>query len=307
MARAPPVGLPIRNALPARVVVYYLLAMVLFFNSSYTEVRDKLVAGLDWARRFQARMLLGMQPTRAAITYSRQRRGGQAMQRLLEETAGPLAGQEQEAAFCSGMRLVAVDGMCLDLPDTSENAAEFGYPGNDAGRGPFPQVRVGGLGECGTRAVLGAELSPLAVGEQPLTRQLVGKLNHGDLLLADRNFLSHDLLAEVLAAGVHVLWRAKSEWTPAGPNGTAIIREMVATTPEAYRAIWRFALGVDLQAGGQELGLQGLGPAAVGKRALRGLGGEARYESLFRRHPLHPNVAEGERRRRSSLAWQAKP
>ena len=101
--------------------------------------------------------------------------------------------------------------MCLDLPDTSENAAEFGYPGNDAGRGPFPQVRVVGLGECGTRAVLGAELSPLATGEQPLTRQLLGKLNPGDLLLADRNFLSHDLLKEVLAAGVHVLWRAKSD------------------------------------------------------------------------------------------------
>jgi hypothetical protein len=200
-----------KRTLPARVVVYYVLAMVLFFNSSYAEVWNKLVAGLDWARRFQARVLLGMQPTPAAITYARQRLGWQAMQRLLEETAGPLAGQEQQAAFCSGMRLVAVDGMCLDLPDTSENAAEFGYPGNDAGRGPFPQVRVVGLGECGTRAVLGAELSPLATGEQPLARRLLGKLSPGDLLLADRNFLSHDLLNEVLAAGVHVLWRAKSD------------------------------------------------------------------------------------------------
>jgi Transposase DDE domain len=36
-------------------------------------------------------------------------------------------------------------------------------------------------------------------------------LNPGDLLLADRNFLSHGLLEEVLAAGVHVLWRAKSD------------------------------------------------------------------------------------------------
>jgi predicted acetyltransferase len=44
----------------------------------------------------------------------------------------------------------------------------------------------------------------------------------------------------------YVLWRAKSEWTPGGPNGKAIIREMVATTPEAYRAIWRFAFNVDL-------------------------------------------------------------
>ncbi len=199
------------RTLPARVVVYYLLAMVLFFNSSYTEVWNKLVAGLDWARRFRVRLSLGMQPTAAAVTYARQRLGWQVMERLMEEVAGPLAGQDQERAFVSGMRLVAVDGMCLDLPDTPENAAEFGYPGNEGGRGPFPQLRVVGFGECGTRSVLGAATSGLATGEQPLTRQLLGKLAPGDLLLGDRNFLSHGLLADVLAAGVHVLWRAKSD------------------------------------------------------------------------------------------------
>jgi hypothetical protein len=59
--------------------------------------------------------------------------------------------------------------------------------------------------------VLGAATAGLATGEQPLTRQLLARLSPGDLLLADRNFLSHGLLADVLAAGVHVLWRAKSD------------------------------------------------------------------------------------------------
>ena len=148
------------RTLPARVVVYYLLAMVLFFQSGYGEVWNKLVAGLDWARRFRARLELGMQPSPAAITYARQRLGWQVMAALMEAVAGPLAGEEQDRAFVAGMRLAAVDGMCLDLPDTPENGAEFGYPGNDAGRGPFPQIRVVGLGECGTRAVLGAATSP---------------------------------------------------------------------------------------------------------------------------------------------------
>jgi transposase IS4-like protein/DDE family transposase len=198
------------RALPARVVVYYLLAMVLFFNSSYTEVWSKLVAGLDWARQFRVRLSLGMQPTPAAVTLARQRLGWQVMAALLEAVAGPLAGEEAGRAFVAGMRLAAVDGMCLDLPGNEENGAEFGYPGNDGGRGPFPQIRVVGLGECGTRAVLGAAMSPLATGEQPLARQLLAKLAAGDLLLAGRNFLSHGLLKDVLAAGVHVLWRAKS-------------------------------------------------------------------------------------------------
>jgi hypothetical protein len=200
-----------KRALPARVVVYYLLAMVLFFQSSYGEVGNKLVAGLEWAKRFRARWELGMQPTPAAITYARGRLGWQVMARLMEQVTGPLAGQESTSAFVSGMRLVAVDGMCLDVPDTPENAEEFGYPGNGERRGPFPQIRVVGFGECGTRAVLGAACSPLARGEQALTRQLLDQLQRGDLLVADRNFLSHGLLSEVLAAGVHVLWRAKSD------------------------------------------------------------------------------------------------
>ena len=199
------------RTLPSRVVVYYLLAMVLFSQSGYGEVWNKLVAGLDWARRFRVRAEAGMQPSPAAITYARKRLGWQVMAALMEAVAGPLAGEEQERAFVAGMRLAAIDGMCLDLPATEENGTEFGYPGNDAGPGPFPQVRVVGLGECGTRAVLGAATSPLAIGEQPLARQLLGKLAPGDLLLADRNFLSHGLLADVLAAGVHVLWRAKSD------------------------------------------------------------------------------------------------
>jgi len=197
--------------LPARVVVYLLLAMVLFFQSGYGEVWDKLVQGLEWARQFRVRVAAGMQPSPAAVTQARRRLGWQVMARLLEAVAGPLAGEDQETAYVAGMRLVAVDGMCLDVPATEENGAEFGYPGNDAGPGPFPQVRVVGVGECGTRAVLGAELSPLATGEQPLALKLLGRLVPGDLVLADRNFLSHGLLSAFTGAGVHVLWRAKSD------------------------------------------------------------------------------------------------
>src|SRR5260370_22160628 len=80
------------RTLPARVVVYYLLAMVLFFQSGYGEVWNRLVAGLDWARRFRVRLSAGMQPTAAAITYARQRLGWQVMERLLAQTPGPPAG-----------------------------------------------------------------------------------------------------------------------------------------------------------------------------------------------------------------------
>ena len=53
-----------KRALPARVVVYLLLAMVLFFQSGYGEVWNKLVGGLDWARQFRVRVAAGMRHRR---------------------------------------------------------------------------------------------------------------------------------------------------------------------------------------------------------------------------------------------------
>ena len=202
------------RTLPARVVVYYLLAMVLFFQSGYGEVWNKLVAGLDWARRFRVRVSVGMQPSPAAVTLARKRLGCRGSRLpLLEAVAGPLAGEEQDRALAAGMRLVAVDGMRLDLPDNQENGAEFGYPGNDGGRGPFPQIRVVGLAECGTRAVLGA--GDLAAGHRGAAAspwQLLPKLGPGDPLLAGSNFSSHGLLADCSRPGCTCCGARKATW-----------------------------------------------------------------------------------------------
>ena len=79
------------------------------------------------------------------------------MERLLEETAGPLAGQEQRARVrvrdAAGGRSTGCAWTC---PITRRTRRSSATRATTAGRGPFPQIRVVGLGECGTRAVLGA-------------------------------------------------------------------------------------------------------------------------------------------------------
>lgn len=44
----------------------------------------------------------------------------------------------------------------------------------------------------------------------------------------------------------YALWRVKQDWTENGPRGTVQVREVVAASPEAYRALWRLLLDVDL-------------------------------------------------------------
>ena len=108
------------RVLPARLVVYYNLAMIVFFQSSYGQVWTKLVGGLGWAKSFRMRVAVGMSPSPAAISKARSRLGWQVMADLLERVAGPLAGRDDGWAHVAGLRLVAFDGLTVDVPDTAE-------------------------------------------------------------------------------------------------------------------------------------------------------------------------------------------
>jgi Transposase DDE domain len=99
----------------------------------------------------------------------------------------------------------------LDVPDTAANAAAFGRPSTGRGeRTAFPQVRLLGLAECGTHAIIAAVLGPLATGETTLAPSLFGSLGRGVLLLADRGFVGFDLWRAAAATGAQLVWRAKT-------------------------------------------------------------------------------------------------
>jgi hypothetical protein len=195
--------------LPARVVVYYVLAMCLFFGQGYEEVARLLTEGLAYARRWRGTWQV---PTTAAITRARARLGPEPLRALFAAVCAPMATEAGTGAFYRGWRLVAVDGTTFDLPDTAANADFFGRPGSPrgAGKGAFPQVRVAALGECGTHAIFAAALGPLAAPETELARRLLAHLQAGMLLIADRGFYGFDLWRAAAAAGADLLWRARS-------------------------------------------------------------------------------------------------
>ena len=73
---------------------------------------------------------------------------------LFERVAQPLAVRDTPGCWLAGRRLVAIDGTCLDLPNTVANDEFFGRPGVNKGeRSAFPQARVVALAECGRHAM----------------------------------------------------------------------------------------------------------------------------------------------------------
>ncbi|MEU9115648.1 IS4 family transposase [Streptomyces sp. NPDC048483] len=196
--------------LPARVVVYFVLAMCLFSGQGYEEVARLLTHGLQRMGRWKGTWRV---PTTAAIGRARLRLGPEPLRALFVRVCRPVATEETGGAWYRSWRLVAVDGTTFDVPDTEANAGFFGRPGVCRGqeKSAYPQVRVAALVECGTHAVFAAETGPLAVHETELAQRLFGALTPGMLVLADRGFRGFDLWRAAAATGADLLWRVKND------------------------------------------------------------------------------------------------
>jgi hypothetical protein len=126
---------------------------------------------------------------------------------LFERIAVPMARAGTRGAWVHGLRVMALDGLVFDVPDTTANDEAFGRGGNDQANGPFPQVRLVAVAQCGTHAIVDAVLGPVATGEQTLAAALITRLTPGMLVLADRNFYSYQAWQQACATGAALLWR----------------------------------------------------------------------------------------------------
>jgi hypothetical protein len=205
-----------RRLLPARVVVYFVLALALYSHAAYEEVMRCLVEGLGWAvqaRRGRRSWPYWHVPGASALAEARERLGEAPLRLLFAQAARPLATTATRGAWYRNWRLLVLDGTCLDVPDSPANQVlGRSKSGRGEGVGAFPQVRVVGLVEAGTHAIVDAVQGPYATGEQTLARQLArddGPLGPGVLLLADRLFTGGALWQQMAGTGAELVWRVR--------------------------------------------------------------------------------------------------
>jgi hypothetical protein len=144
------------------------------------------------------------------IAQARQRLGPEPVRRLWESSARPLGDVQIPGAFYRGLRLVALDGSTLAVPDTAANRKHFGKPGASRGEAAFPQLRLVGRVETGTHGFFAAAHGPYARSERALAETLLAALKPGMLCLADRRFGSFPFWQKAAASGVALLWRIRS-------------------------------------------------------------------------------------------------
>lgn len=200
------------RSLPARVMAYFSIGMALHSEGSYEDVLALLTDGLAWTSGSEEPVKL---PSKSAIFQARARLGFEPVAELFARVAVPLATPTTPGAWLAGRRLVAIDGTCLDVADTEENASWFGRPGVNKGeQAAFPQARVVAVAECGTHAMFDAAVGPYSTGENTLAGEVIDRLEPGMLLLADRGFCGFPLWERAASTGADLLWRAKPSMTP---------------------------------------------------------------------------------------------
>jgi hypothetical protein len=188
--------------LPARVVVYLVLAGCLFGDRGYGQVWQRLVAGLHG--------LVVAAPTAAALTQARQRLGAAPLKALFDLLRGPAATTATGWVRWRGLLVVAIDGTTLAVPDTAPNLGVFTKRASGNG-GSYPHVRLLAVLCCGTRSVVDAVFGPSNAGETSYAPALLARaLRPGMIVLADRNFAADKVITAITSTGADLLIRCKT-------------------------------------------------------------------------------------------------
>ena len=192
--------------LPAHVVVYYVIALALYMQSSYREVLRCLLEGIQWLLNPAVRVKV---TGKSGISQARTRLGVQPLRQLHDEVVRPIAAKETKGAWYRTWHLVSLDGSTMDVADEGVNVKAFGRPTPSRGQSAFPQLRFVSLVENGTHVLFGTQVGDYGTGELALARGTLGFLKAGMLCLADRYFFGFEFWNQAKSTGADLLWRIK--------------------------------------------------------------------------------------------------
>jgi hypothetical protein len=194
--------------LPARVIVYLLLAAALFEECGYLAVWSKLASALG--------SLPVPKITATGLWHARCRIGARPLRALFDLLRGPASAIRTTGARWAGMLVVAIDGTYLDVADDRVIRARLGKGSNQyAATSGYPQILLTALVACGTRAVIDAVFGARRDGgETGLAKRLARSLRTGMIVLLDRGFASNAFLEMVAATQAAFLARLSAARKP---------------------------------------------------------------------------------------------
>jgi len=192
--------------LPAHVVIYYVIALALYMQSSYREVLRCLLEGVQWLLDPSATVKVA---GKSGVSQARTRLGSEPLRQLHDEVVQPIAVRATRGAWYRSWKLVSMDGSTLDVADEPANDEAFGRPSASRGSSAYPQIRFVSMVENGTHVLFGTQMAGYRTSEIALARAVLPNLRPGMLCMADRLFFGFSLWKDASSTGADLLWRIK--------------------------------------------------------------------------------------------------
>lgn len=221
------------------------------------------------------RVATGLPPCSAgnsAYTRARSRFPESVLVRLAKEIGRNVHNAADNSWHWRGREVLLADGTGFSMPDTIEN--QLAYPQHSAaapGVG-FPTMRAVALISLSTGTVMDlafGKFTGKGTGEMNLLRSMIGSLNRGNVLVADRYYPGYITLAALLEAGVDIVSVSHharhvdfSQGHALGPKDHIVEWEKRVQrkelSPEAFEAlpdtirVREFAIEIENREGGKE-------------------------------------------------------
>jgi hypothetical protein len=192
------------------LTVWLVIALHLYTTLSIGNVLAKLARGLRFIWPNPSIRL----PKDSAISYRRSQLGARPLVALFHLLCQPIATPQTRGAFLFGLRLMALDGVVEDVPDTAANARAFGRHSSTRGSGAFPQLQGVYLAECGTHVIVDCGFWPCHISERVGGLRMLRSLGRGMLVMWDRGFHDFDMIVGARQRGAHVLSRLPAHVKP---------------------------------------------------------------------------------------------
>jgi hypothetical protein len=182
-------------------LVYFLLLMALWARLAQVRVWDKLLHGLQRLHPCGPPVTASA----SALWYQRKALGAEPLRRLVEQCCQPVCHSQTTGAFYGGRRIMAIDGTLQKVADTPKNDAFFFRASNQYGKGAYPQVRCVFLMECGSHAIIDADVTDGKQSEMYGAYVVLRKVEAGMLVTHDSGLFAGGLWEQLGERKAHAL------------------------------------------------------------------------------------------------------
>ena len=190
------------SPLQPKLMMWLVLCLPIFRNESIPAVLARLLSGLrDMLRDLSLRPV-----SEGAIAHARKRLGVAPVRDFFKAQASEV----RPTPSFHGMRVWALDGTTLSMPDTEENRKVFGLPKTPRGRCGFPHLKLVALQDVLSRRFRDVSWRRWNASERDAALPMLKHLEEGDLTLLDRGFYGFRFFQAIRAQKAHFLARVPS-------------------------------------------------------------------------------------------------